>query len=703
MTTTLPDAAARRTRFTRLAAWSRRHHWTAIVGWVAVLGAVTAGAAAAGNDYRNDFTLPGTQSQQLVELYAEHAPGQQGDSVTVVLQAPDGLEAQSGAVQAMVSNLAGIDRVAAVEPPTFQAGSVSEDGTLGLATVVLDDQAGDVPPETTTAILETAMSFQSEDLRVELSGDAVREVQESEAGGGAEGAGVMAALVILLFLFGSLLAASLPIITAVFAVGTTVGVVALASHVTTVPDYTPPVLILVGLGVGIDYALLIFARFRSELLGGASREDAADNALDTAGRSVLFAGATVVIALLGLYTLGLASLEGVALAVTLTVLMTMLASLTLLPSLITIFGARLERSILRRGAKATARGRVPGRRWRAWADAVHRRPVPALVVSVAALGALCLPALDMHLGLADAGTDHPSETSRQAYDLISDGFGPGTNGPLVVVTEGDQAAAEATYAALDGAEGTTSVTPPQASPDGEIFTSLVFPTTSPQEEATSQLVGELRASVPDGVLVGGATAATVDFADAVAHRFPLFVGIVVGLSALLLLLVFGSVPIALKAACLNLLSIGASLGVITLVFNQGWFGVQPGPIEAFVPVMIFAIVFGLSMDYEVFLVSRMHEEWQRAGDPVAAVREGLATTGGVITAAAAIMMVVFGAFVFSADRMLQQFGLGLATAVLLDALLIRCLVVPAVMSLLGRNAWWGPQWMARGLPRLRVD
>ena len=347
-------APVRRTRFTRLGAWSRRHHWTAIIGWLLVLGAVTAGAAAAGDDYRNDFSLPGTQSQQLVDLYAEHAPAQQGDSITVVVQATGGLDGVTARVDELVDDLGGLDHVAAVQRPDVEAGSVSDDGTLGLATVVLDDQAGEVPTGSKIAIIDTATSYASADLRVELTGDAVREVEESEAGGGAEGAGVLAALVILLFLFGSLLAASLPIITAVFAVGTTVGVVALASHLTTVPDYTPPVLILVGLGVGIDYALLVFARFRSELLGGATREQAADTALDTAGRSVLFAGATVVIALLGLYTLGLGSLEGVALAVTLTVLMTMLASLTLLPSLVTIFGRRLERSVRRRGAKQAA-------------------------------------------------------------------------------------------------------------------------------------------------------------------------------------------------------------------------------------------------------------------------------------------------------------------------------------------------------------
>jgi len=688
------------TRMTSLAAWSQRHHWTAIVLWLVTLVGITVGSTVAGNDYRNDFSLPGTESQELIDTYAEHAPDQAGDPVTVVVQAEGGVDSVPQEVDALVADLSGLDHVAAVQRPDPQAGTVSEDGTLGIVTVVLDDQTGFVPADDKKAIIDTALDHETDDVRVELTGDAVREVAESEAGGGGEGFGVLAALVILLFMFGSFLAASLPLITAAFAVGTTFGFVALVSHVATIPDYTPPILVLVGLGVGIDYSLLVFARYRSEILGGADRERAARTALDTAGRSVLFAGATVVIALLGLYTLNLGSLEGVALSVTLTVLMTMIASLILLPSLLTIFGRRLVKSIRKHAAKQKTE---PGAQWRAWAGVVQRRPWAALVVAVAALGALCVPALSMQLGLADAGNDHPSTTSRQAYDLIAEGFGPGANGPLVVVTEGDEATAQDVFQALSDADGVVEATPPQASPDGSLHTSLAFPSTSPQDEATGDLVHELRDDLPDGVLVGGPSAAVVDFSDAVGERFPLFIGVVVGLSALLLLLVFRSVAIAIKAAVLNLLSIGACLGVITLIFGDGRFGAQPGPVEAFVPVMIFAIVFGLSMDYEVFLVSRMHEEWSRTDDPVVAVREGLAKTGGVITAAAAIMIVVFGSFVFAPDRMLQQFGVGLASAVLLDALVIRCLVVPAVLRLLGRRAWWAPRWLQRAMPTVRVE
>ncbi|WP_148573926.1 MMPL family transporter [Nocardioides caldifontis] len=692
LTSERPDTA-----MTRLAAWSQRHHWVALTLWLVTLAGTTAVSTAVGSDYRNDFALPGTETQQVLDSFAEHAPEQRGDTVTVVVQAEGGV-AQAG-LRPLVDDLAALDHVEAVQPPAADAGTVSPDGTVGLVTVVLDDQAGFVPTDDKRAIVDTALEHDGDGMRVELTGDAVREVQESEAGGGAEGAGMLAALVILMFLFGSLLAASLPLVTALFAVGTTIAVVGLASHLTTIPDYTAPMLVLVGLGVGIDYALLVFARYRSELLDGADRDRATRTALDTAGRSVLFAGATVVIALLGLYTLGISALEGVAFAVTLTVLMTMLASLTLLPSLLTVLGPRLERSIRKHAAK---RRRPSGHAWRRWAGVVHRRPWAVLLSGGVAVVALCLPALGLQLGFADAGNDHPSTTTRQGYDLISDAFGPGANGPLVVVTRGEAAEARAAFDQLGETEGVATATPPQPSGDGALHTSLAFPTTSPQDEATADLVERLRDELPEGTLVGGSTAATIDFSDEVAERFPLFVAVVVGLSALLLLLVLRSVAIAVKAAVLNLLSIGAALGVMVLVFQDGRFGAQPGPIEAYVPVMMFAVVFGLSMDYEVFLVSRMHEEWQRSRDAVAAVREGLATTGSVITAAAAIMVVVFGAFVLAPDRMLQQFGLGLAAAVLLDAVVIRCLVVPSVLRLLGERAWWAPRWLQR-TPAIRTE
>jgi RND superfamily putative drug exporter len=684
----------------RLAGWAQRHRWTALLLWVVALVGITAGSMAVGDAYEVDNSIPGSQSQKLVEAMERHQPEADGDSIMIVLYDEDGLDDQA-AITALVDDVAALPHVASVTAPDPRAGTVSEDGTTGIADVVLDEVATKVSNEDIKAVIDTAKDHENGGFEVDLTGDSVREVQESDAGGGGtEGVGMLAALVILLFMFGSLLAASLPLITAIFAVGTTLGLVILASHVVKIPDYTAPVLILVGLGVGIDYALLVFTRFRSELLGGADRDQATRTALDTAGRSVLFAGATVIIALMGLYVLGLGAIQGIAVGVTMTVLLTMVASLTLLPALLSLFGNRIEKVIRKHAAK---RKRPSGHGWRVWAGWVQRYPWPALLVAVAALGALAAPAFGLQLGFADAGTDHPSTSSRQAYDRVSAAFGPGANGPLFVVTEGTEAQAQAAYTELEGYDGIAQVTPPQASEDGEMYTSLAFPTTSPQDTETAELVKSVRDELGDDHLVGGATAAAIDFSDAVDRKFPLFVAVVVGLSALLLMIVFRSIPVAIKAACLNLLSIGAALGVMKLVFQDGRFGAQEGPIEAFVPVMTFAIVFGLSMDYEVFLMSRMHEEWTRSRDAVRAVREGLATTGAVITAAGAIMIVVFGAFLLAPDRFLQQFGLGLSVAVLLDAVIIRCLVAPAIMRILGEKAWWLPGWLDRVLPHVAIE
>ncbi|TCN39541.1 RND superfamily putative drug exporter [Kribbella orskensis] len=693
----------------RVSAWAMRHAGLAVFLWLLVLVGVTVGSTLAGNAYRDENSLPGTDSQRVIDVFREHQPGGETDSVQIVLHDEDGLTqpVTKSQIAGMLAEVGKLPRVAAVADPFTAKGSLSTDGSTAYATVDLDVAAVDMPLADVRTIIDKAQGIAKDGLEVEVGGDLARSAADS-AGGAAEGAGVLAALVILVFLFGSLLAASLPLLTAVFAVGSTLGLLVLASHVFTIPSYTAPVMMLVGLGVGIDYALLIFSRYRSELLKGADRPKAGRIALDTAGRSVLFAGCTVVIALLGLLALGLGSLQGLALGVTVTVLMTMLAAVTLLPALLTLFGKRIERSVRKHAAKSR---RQPGDGWRRLATRVQRGPWVPLVLGTLALVALCLPALDMRLGFADAGTDDPAKTSRKAYDLLAQGFGPGFNGPLIIVSEGDQAAAEALGRKLAADPGIAAVTPPQLMADGKVTTVMAFPKSAPQDEATSDLVHRLRevtlpqlaAETSATYLVGGTTAAADDFAGAVSKRLPIFVLVVVGLSALLLMTVFRSILIPLKAAVLNLLSIGASLGVITLVFQQGWFGAQQGPIEAFVPVMIFAIVFGLSMDYEVFLISRIHEEWRRTGDAREAVREGLANTGSVITAAAAIMIVVFGAFLLSPDRMLKQFGLGLAVAVLLDALLIRCVIVPAVLRLMGTRAWWLPRWLDRILPTIALE
>src|SRR5215472_4606322 len=700
-------ARRRASRFERLASWSQRRHWWAVALWVVALAAITTAARAAGSDYHNDYSLPGTQSQQALDTLEKHAPGQAGAAVQIVLADPGGIRAPETRQRAtaMLGQVAQLPHVAGVHSPYTGPAAISRDGTIAYATVMLDKQAEQVPKADVRAIIHTAQDAAGGGLRVELGGDAIRAAGQAP-GGTAEGAGLLAALVVLVLLFGSLLAASIPIIIAMFAVGSAVGLVVLASHAATVANYTVPLMILVGLGVGIDYALLLFSRYRGELLAGADRQQAAATALDAAGRTVLFAGSTVIIALLGLVVLGLGSLQGVAVAVAVTVLVTMAGALTLLPALLAIMGSRIERTVLRRAQRGR---RADGTRWARWSGLVQRRPWPMLLAAAAVLLALAAPALGMRLGLADAGNDARSTTSRQAYDLLAKGFGPGFNGPLIVVADGGQQPGSPLHHALARTPGVAAVAPPAVSPDGKITTVLAFPAGKPQDTATHDLVTRLRTTVLPPlahqtgahILVGGTTAATV------ASRLPLFIAVVIGLSALLLLVVFRSLLIPVKAALFNLLSVGAALGVITLIFQHGVLGgalgTEPGPIEAFVPVMIFAIAFGLSMDYEVFLLARMHEAWEATRDPQAAIREGMAATGRVVTAAAAIMVVVFASFLLDPSRMLQQFGLGLAVAVLLDALIIRCLMVPAAMSLLGTRAWWLPARIGRRLPRVALE
>jgi uncharacterized membrane protein YdfJ with MMPL/SSD domain len=697
----LPTSAARRdlSVMERLASFAQRHHWIALFIWVAVLAATIVGGQLAGSTYDNDFSLPGTQSQQMADLLERHAPAQSGDTVTIVLHDARGWNSEID-LSGLSDDLAAINHVEQVSPPDARRGTVSRDGTTALVDVALEGKRGDTPSTTYKQIIDVAESHRSAHTQVELSGNGIRQVEGGEAGS-TEGIGILAALAILVIMFGSFLAASLPLITAILAVGSMFGVAGLLSHVLTLPDFSTAMLALVGLGVGIDYSLLIFSRYRSELLAGADRAQATCKALNTAGRSVLFAAASVIIALGGLFTLGVAAYEGSVTAVALTVLMTMLASLTLLPALLSLFGGRIEKRVRKHAAKAR---RGSGESWRRWAVLVQRQPWLALTASIAALGTLAVPALGLQLGFSDAGTDARGTTSRAAYDLISDTFGPGANGPMFVLTQGTESQARATAEQLRAVPGIVAdrVSPPYRVADG-LFMTRAEPTTGPQDHATADLVTSLRDDLGDADLVGGATAAYVDFSTEMAERFPIFLAVVIGLSGLLLMWVFRSVWIAAKAVVLNVLSIGAALGVMKLVFQDGNLGAQSGPIEAFLPVFVFAIVFGLSMDYEVFLISRMREEWLRTRDASVAVREGIAHSGGVITAAAAIMVAVFGSFVLFPDRMLQEMGFAMAVAVLLDALVIRCLVVPAAMRLLGDKAWWLPRCLESHLPRLHLD
>jgi putative drug exporter of the RND superfamily len=704
-------------RFVRLAGWAQRNRKRALGLWLLVLAVtIAASFAVGGGDYDNSSTLPGTESQRVLDTLREQAPAEAGDSVQIVLRYPDGVASAAARerVEPMLARVSRLPGVAGVASPYADAGAVSRDGTIAYATVALRGTADEVARDDVLKLVDTARAAAGDGLQVELGGGAVRYAEPQ--GGGAESAGTLAALVVLVILFGSLLAASLPIVTALFAVGSAMSLIVVASHFFPIADYTPPLMSLVGLGVGIDYALIVFSRYRTELLGGRDREAALRTALDTAGRSIVFAGCTVIVGLLGLLTLGIGPLEGIAIGVSLTVAVTMIASLTLLPALIALTGRRVERSIRKRAARKAKRAERRGGAhregdgWRRRTARIQQHPGRALLLSAGVLAMLAIPATGMRLGSADAGNDSTDATVRRAYDLLATGFGDGFNGPLVIVADGaDGPAVARLRETLRRTPGVAAVAAPSTT--GDVTTVIAFPDSKPQDEKTAQLVADLRDDVLPPLahatnatyLVGGATAADDDFAQTISDRLPAFLAIVVGISSLLLMILFRSFLIPLKAALLNLLSIGAALGVVTLVFQEGLFGVQPSPIDAAIPILIFAIVFGLSMDYEVFIVSRMREEWLRSGDAGQAVREGLAATGTVVTAAAAIMVVVFGAFMLSPDRMMKQFGLGLAVAIALDAFVIRTLLMPAIMRVLGRGAWWMPRWLGARVPRVELE
>jgi len=556
------------------------------------------------------------------------------------------------------------------------------------------------------------------DLEIQLGGDPIYAAQTQSS---PEGLGFLGAAIVLLIAFGSVVAAGLPLVIALIGLGiSSGGLIVLLANVIDVPDWTTAVSGLIGIGVGVDYALLVLTRFRTAMGAGKNRHDAVVEAVTTAGRSVILAGTTVVISVLGLMLTGLPYMYGVAIAASLAVLVVMLAAVTLLPSLLAYLGPNVDRLRipgLARGQERHPDGESPAARW---SHAVQRRPWTAAIAATAVLLALAAPALGMRLGFPDAGNDPPSTMTRQAYDLNTKGFGPGTNGPLVIATELNDAAAKPRVAALAARlrrePGVAFVAAPRFNAAGDAAMLTVIPTGSPQAAETSALVHRLRDDVVPSALrgsgvtaeIGGVTAALEDQSEYITGRMPVFIAGVVGLSFLLLLVAFHSPLISLKAAVMNLLSVGAAYGVMTVVAQGGSVGKLIGidhevPIAPFMPVMMFAILFGLSMDYEVFLVSRIREEYLRHGDTRRAVADGLARTARVITAAAAIMVVVFLAFLAAPDVFLKLFGIGLAAAILLDATLVRMVLVPAVMQLLGHHNWWIPSWLERVLPRLDVE
>ncbi|MFF0364643.1 MMPL family transporter [Streptomyces sp. NA02536] len=708
-----------------LARWCVQRRLITVLLWLLALGGVSAGAFAAGSAYSNDYKVPGTESGRATQLLKEGFPDLGGDSDTVVWHTTSGSVRDPGVEQTMTRTLDRIDElpgVTAVSGPYDGqgAGRISADGHTAYATVTFADQSKDIDAGEAATVVKTAKAAETDGLSVELSGSAV-ELSESAGGHTAEIVGVLVAALVLFLAFGSLAASLLPIATALVSVGTAYAGIVLLGHVMTVADFAPMLGMLIGLGVGIDYALFIVTRHRRGLKRGLTVTEAATNAVATTGRAVVFAGATVCIALLGMLILRLNFLNGVAIAASLTVVLTVAASVTLLPALLSFIGMRaLSRRERRRLAEHGPEPEVPTGFAARWSAFVERHPKLLGAVALVVMAVLALPTLSLHLGTSDQGNDPKGSTTRQAYDLLADGFGPGVNGPLTLVTGVDGAEDRLALDNLDTTlrqtEGVASVSPVTYGHGGDTAYLTVIPESSPQSKQTSDLVDRLRDDVLPraesgtalDLQVGGVTAGYDDFADVIVDKLPLFVGVVIGLGCLLLLLAFRSIAIPLKAAAMNVAAVAAAFGVVVAIFQWGWgselLGLgSAGPIEPFLPVIMVSVLFGLSMDYQVFLVSRMYEEWLETGDNRRAVRVGLAETGRVINSAAVIMISVFLAFVLSGDRVIAMFGIALAAAVALDAFVLRTLLVPALMHLLGGANWWLPRSLDRILPRISIE
>src|SRR6201747_43732 len=706
----------------RFATWTTGHRKTVIIGWILALIVIGFISGAAGADFSEEFKLPASDSKEAFDLLENRFPAQSGDSAQIVFKAEAGVEtpAVKKEMRAAFAEIERFPHVSEVPSPYVKGGAaaVSDDGEIAYATIQFDAAADKLDKEKTREIIAIARKPAGEGLQVELGGNLIGEAEQEE-GDASFFIGVLAAMIILLITLGSVVAMGLPIITALFALGVGIGLVTLSSHIFDMAAFAPILAAMIGLGVGVDYALFIFTRFRNGLDDALQPREAAIAAVDTAGRAVLFAGVTVIIALLGMFLLGLTFLYGVATAAALAVLFTMIAALTLLPALLTIAGHRVDKfRIPGLGSRRTTT--VEKTKWYRWSREIQRRPWLAATLSGGLLILLCVPTLSLRLGTNDAGTEPPNKTTRKAYDLLAEGFGPGFNGPFMMVaalpSKGDDAALVQLKEELDEEEGVAATTDVSLNPAKNTGVFQVYPTTSPQSEATTELLDRIRDDVIPPIEaktgaqlhVGGINAIFEDFGNAIAEKLPLFIGVVVLLSALLLMAVFRSVLVPLKAVAMNLLSIGAAFGLIVAVFQWVWgaslIGVDnPGLIISFFPIFLFAIVFGLSMDYEVFLMSRIHEEWEHSHDATRSVTRGLALTGRVITAAAAIMVTVFASFMLGDERVIKLFGLGLASAVFIDAVIIRSVLVPAVMQLLGRRAWWLPGWLDRILPKLHVE
>ncbi len=713
---------------TSLARWTFRGRWIVLILWVGLLVGMSVASRSAGSAYSDTFTLPGTDSVAAYQLLLKAAPAQAGDTDQVVFQSTSGSvtdPANRAIITDTLNKIAAIPGVANVTSPfcptvapCSHSRQISSNGTIAYGSFNFSKVAFRVPPEIVKKVLNVGTTTQTSKLHIAFGGQAIASAAQRKGSPDAI-FGFLGAFVVLLIAFGSFFAMLLPIGVALVALSIASGATILLSHVVGIAEFSPILGSLIGAGVGIDYALFVVTRTRQGLKRGMSSEESVSNALNTSGRAVLFAGSTVVVALLGMFVLHLGYLNGVAISASLTVAIVMLASVTLLPALLAFIGPRvLSRKERRHLAANGPEGEVTAGGWLRWSQFVARHPVRLALVSGVAICALAVPYFSLHLGSADAGSDPAGSTTHQAYEYLSQGFGPGFNGPLQIVvpfTPGQATELGNFAAALHHVRGVVSTTPPIVLPyhvDGQqVALILATPAFSPQDQRTVDLINTIRHQlIPQYHLsahIGGATAIFADFASVLKSKIPLFVGVIAFLGCLLLMIAFRSVLVPLTAAVMNLLAAAASFGVVVMVFQWGWgsslLGAGTGPIESFLPVIMIAILFGLSMDYQVFLVSRMHEEWVATQDNETAVTNGQANTGRVITAAALIMICVFLSFVFGGQRVIAEFGVGLGGAVLLDAFILRTILVPALMHLFGRANWWMPAFLEKTLPHLAVE
>ena len=724
MTTDVRSAAAasrpQPPTLARIASWSFIHRRRAIAAWLLLLIAVTGIGRAAGSAFRDDFSGGNPQSQQAQNLLARKFPADAGDRAQIVFQAPGALkDTAAPRIEALLQTVRRLPDVTGVTDPLAPAGAaqLSRDGRTGYAVVQFDRTSDRLKSTGPNDLIRAVQATDSKHLHVVVGGAPIEKVQKPNFGK-SESVGLLAALIILMVAFGSLVAASLPVATALFGLAIAFGVLDLISHGQTVPRFAPELAALLGIGVGIDYALFIVTRYRERVADGDAPIDAVATALATSGKAVLFAGCTVVVSLLGLFVVGLPYITGAAIGAIFAVLLVMSAALTLLPALLGALGPRIDRLSIHRNRR---RPNIESTfAWR-WSKMIQRHPALAGSAAVVVLVVLALPLFAIRIGYSDAGNDPKSTEPRAAYDLLAQNFGPGAVGPLVLAAQLPTTSTSTTaltnlVTQIGRNPDVAAVAPVRINPEGDTAVVTVIPKSAPQVQSTVQLVHSIRHLVASAavtatglrVLVGGETAASIDSSAHLSNRLLPVIVFVVVLSMLLLLVALRSPAIALKAAVMNLLSTGAAYGVIVATFQWGWLGHgltngRTGPIDPWIPVMLFTILFSLSMDYELFLMSRVREHWVRHRDSQAAVTDGLAATARVITAAAAIMVCVFGSFIFSDIRPLRMFGLGMATAVFVDATIVRMALVPSVMQLLGRTAWAMPRWLNRVLPDPHID